>query len=149
MKILVATDGSDPAQHAVNYAAEMAIDKNAELVIVSVVPNLPVTVEDGFSPINHSKLETELEEYTNKQLKSMNEEIKSKYKVKSSIVLKQGIPARHIIETSDEIGADLIIIGNRGAGGLLSWMLGSVSRSVVEACTVPVLVVKDKKFCKK
>ena len=66
-----------------------------------------------------------------------------------STVLKHGSAARQIIEVARETGADLIVVGNRGTSGLLSWMLGSTSRSVVEACTVPVLVVKDSKYCKK
>lgn len=149
MKILVATDGSKAAQYAVEYAAGMAVDKNAELVIVSVVPRLPVTVEDGFSPINYPKLEQEIEDNSSKMLKTIAEEIKEKHKIKASTVLKRGAPARSIIETANESNVDLIVVGNRGTGGIFSWMLGSVSRSVVEACTVPVLVVKNQKFCER
>ncbi|MBD3207648.1 hypothetical protein GF319_15065, partial [Candidatus Bathyarchaeota archaeon] len=32
--------------------------------------------------------------------------------------------------------------------GVATWMLGSVSRDIVESCTVPVLVVKDQRYCK-
>lgn len=147
MKILVATDGSEPAQYAVEYAAGMAVDKKAELVIVSIVPRLPSTVEDGFSPVNYPKLEKEIEDNSSKMLKNTAEEIKEKHKIKVSTVLKRGVPARSIIETASEMDVDLIVVGNRGTGGIFSWMLGSVSRSVVEACTVPVLVVKNSKFC--
>ena len=42
---------------------------------------------------------------------------------------------------------DLIVLGNRGTSGILSWVLGSVSRQVTDACTVPVLVIKDQTYC--
>jgi nucleotide-binding universal stress UspA family protein len=51
------------------------------------------------------------------------------------------------VEAVGEQGADLIVVGNHDRGGLISWMLGSTSRSVVESCNVPVLVVKDQEYC--
>ncbi len=67
--------------------------------------------------------------------------------LKVKTMLKEGHPAINIVETAREEGVDLIVVGNRGTGGILSWMLGSTSRSVAEACTMPVLVVKDRQFC--
>ena len=67
--------------------------------------------------------------------------------LKLTKILKDGNPAKIIVETAGKQGVDLIIIGNRGTSGVLSWMLGSTSRTVVEACTVPVLVVKDREYC--
>jgi len=67
--------------------------------------------------------------------------------LKTHTVLKEGSPARKIIETAREQGADLIVLGNRGTGGALTWLLGSVSRQVTDSCTAPVLVVKDQRYC--
>lgn len=146
MKILVATDGSNPAQYAVDYAAEMAVEKKADLVIVSVIPQIPSMVGDGFTQVN---LEEELKEKAKKMLQKTGDRIKKKFNLDISIIIKKGSPARNIIETAYEEKVDLIVVGNRGTGGILSWMLGSVSRSVVDACTMPVLVVKDQKYCQR
>ena len=43
--------------------------------------------------------------------------------------------------------ADLIVVGHRGISGILSLLLGSVARELVDTCTVPVLVVKNKEYC--
>ena len=67
--------------------------------------------------------------------------------MKASTILRKGNPARNIVEAAREEEVDLIVLGNRGIGGILSWMLGSTSRSVAEACTVPVLIVKDREYC--
>jgi nucleotide-binding universal stress UspA family protein len=68
--------------------------------------------------------------------------------LKASTILRKGNPARNIGEAAREEEVDLIVLGNRGIGGILSWMLGSTSRRVAETCKVPVLIVKDKENCK-
>jgi nucleotide-binding universal stress UspA family protein len=98
--------------------------------------------------MNFPKLEQAIENSSSELLMATAEKINEKYQINVSTILKHGPPARSIIEASEESDADLIVVGNRGTGGIFSWMLGSVSRSVVEACTVPVLVVKNQKFCK-
>jgi nucleotide-binding universal stress UspA family protein len=40
--------------------------------------------------------------------------------------------------------SDLIVVGHRGLGGVFNLLLGSVAKQVVESCTIPVLVVKEK-----
>jgi nucleotide-binding universal stress UspA family protein len=148
MKILVATDGSDPAKYAVEYAAQTAVEKKADLIIVSVIPQIPIMVGDGFTP-NYRKVEEEFKEKVQKILEETADKIRKKFDIDVSIIIKKGSPTRKIIETADEEQVELIVVGNRGTGGILSWMLGNVSRSVVDACTMPVLVVKDQKYCKK
>lgn len=148
MKILVATDGSDPAEYAVEYAAQMAVEKKADLVIISVIPQIPIMVGDGFTP-SYQKVEEEFKEKVLKILKETADKIKKKFDVDVSIIIKKGSPTKNIVETADEERVDLIVVGNRGTGGIFSWMLGSVSRGVVNACTVPVLVVKDQKYCQR
>jgi nucleotide-binding universal stress UspA family protein len=76
-------------------------------------------------------------------------EVKEKHPgLKVVPIVMSGSPSRKIIEAAKARETDLIVLGNRGTSGILSWMLGSVSRQVTDACTVPVLVVKDGEFCK-
>lgn len=91
----------------------------------------------------------ELEESYKKMLAKQMKDLSVKHPdLKVNAIITNGNPARMIVQESGNQMADLIILGNRGKGGILSWMLGSVSRQVTDACTVPVLVVKDEKFCK-
>jgi nucleotide-binding universal stress UspA family protein len=53
----------------------------------------------------------------------------------------RGRPAHVLIDTSTD--ADLVVVGNRGAGNALKRMLGSVSQKVARHATVPVVVVHD------
>lgn len=53
----------------------------------------------------------------------------------------RGRPARVICAVAEEVGADLIVVGARGAGRIESALLGSVSGSVVLHAGCPTLVV--------
>ena len=147
-KILVAVDGSDPSIHALEVAATIAKQNHAELTILTVVPPIPPMVEGDmphYVPDFSKNLKDSYANMLNKQVK----DLKAKHPdLKVEAVVTEGNPARKIIEKAGEHMADMIVVGNRGTSGILSWMMGSVSRTVSDACTVPVLVVKDEKYCK-
>ena len=147
-KILVAVDGSNPSLHALEVAAGMAVQNKAELTILSVVPPLPPLVH-GDMPNYAPQFTTDLTESYENMVSAKAKDIKDKHKdLKVVPIVMTGSPSRKIIEVAKDRQVDLIIVGNRGTSGILSWMLGSVSRQVTDACTVPVLVVKDREFCK-
>jgi nucleotide-binding universal stress UspA family protein len=51
-----------------------------------------------------------------------------------------GSPARALIDRGND--AHMIVVGSRGRGGFSGLLLGSVSKTVIEHATVPVLVVR-------
>jgi nucleotide-binding universal stress UspA family protein len=147
-KILVAVDGSDPSIHAIEIAANIATQNNATLTLLAVVPPIPALVE-GDQPQYAPNFSVDLKDSYAKMITKHKNDISQKHsELKVEAVIAEGNPARKIVEESRRLGSDMIILGNRGKSGIFSWMLGSVSRAVTDACTVPVLVVKDEKFCK-
>ena len=147
-KILVTIDGSEPAKHAFNFGAGLAERDGAELVVLIVVPNLPLYIAEEGELSYYPRLLDDLEQFHEKLLAEAIQSLRSdRGELKASTILRKGNPARNIVEAAREEGVDLIVIGNRGTGGILSWMLGSTSRRVAEACTVPVLIVKDREYC--
>jgi nucleotide-binding universal stress UspA family protein len=147
-KILVATDGSEPANNALEFAAEMAAENNAELLIVSVVYIAPIASYENFSPVYLPNLEVDITEYIENMVKDLVLNTSEQYEgLKVTGLVKHGTPTKGILDAVAEVNPDLIVVGNRGQGGLLSWLLGSTSRNVVNSCTTSVLVVKDKKYC--
>lgn len=60
----------------------------------------------------------------------------------ATVELLQGSPAEIILNYAKEQGADVIVIGSRGLGGIREFVLGSVSHNVVQSARIPVLVVK-------
>lgn len=55
-------------------------------------------------------------------------------------------PAREICDVAQEVGADLIIVGNRGRRGLERLVAGSVSEHVVRDARCEVMVAREKSY---
>lgn len=147
-KILVAVDGSDASLHALEVAAQIADDNNAELTILAVAPYPPATIIPNIMPTYLPRYQDDLRTSYEKILQETNQKLREKHpQLKTVPIFLEGNPARHIVEASQAREVDLIVIGNRGTGGIINWMLGSVSQQVVNSCTVPVLVVKHQDYC--
>ena len=147
-KILVAVDGSDPSLHALDVAAVIAVENDAELTILSVAPFPPPMLSEDVMPTYLPKYQDDLRESYKKMLKKTDQELKKKQQDLLTVpIVMEGSPAKTIIEAAQAREVDLIVVGNRGSGGILSWMLGRVSQQVVNNCTAPVLVVKDHQYC--
>ena len=145
-KILVAVDGSDSSIKALDYAAHLASHDNAELKMVSAAEPLPPLGIEGTAPSYIPQYQDDLHKSLEKMLKKQEARIQKKYpdlKVTTKVI--DGRPATVIRKASKNM--DLIVMGHRGQGGILDWMLGSVAKQIVDTCTVPVLVIKDKDYC--
>ena len=146
--ILAAVDGSEPSQHALTFAADLAQQQGARLIIMTAAPPLPPLVMKDMSQAYLPDYQERIRESHEKLLTSTTADLKKRHPgLKTASVLKEGSPARMITEAAAEEEADLIVLGNRGTGGTATWLLGSVSRQVTDSCTAPVLVVKDQRYC--
>lgn len=58
------------------------------------------------------------------------------------VVVKNGKPARRILETVEEEGSDAVVMGSRGLTNLAGMFEGSVSRSVSSAAPCAVITFK-------
>ena len=147
-KILVAIDGSESSLQALDYAAHLASQGDAELKIISAVEPLPpfsTQATPGF-PRYIENFQQDLYEGYEKIQKEQIERIQKEYpNLKITAEVQEGRAVTVIREASE--GVDLIVMGHRGQSGILTWMLGSVAKQVVDSCTVPVLVIKDRKYC--
>ena len=59
-------------------------------------------------------------------------------------IVAHGNPGDVILETADDIGADLIVLGRRGSGTLIPAVVGSTVSTVLHGAKVPVLVVTEE-----
>ncbi len=75
----------------------------------------------------------------------MLEEATAKFKEKGiepHTILEEGHASHTISRIADEGDYDMVIMGNRGLGGLKKIFLGSVSNAVIQETKASVLVVK-------
>lgn len=146
--ILAAIDGSEPSQHALTVAADLAQQQGAALTIVTVVPYAPPLIMEDMTQAYMPEYQERLRQSHEKLLTKTVTDLKTSHPdLKTTTILKEGNPATKIIEAAREQQADLIVLGNRGTGGIATWLLGSVSRQITDSCTAPVLVVKDQRYC--
>jgi nucleotide-binding universal stress UspA family protein len=142
-RILVATDGSEGADRAVDYAAQRAKADGAELLIVNVIGGygLPDKVTRAFSHAQHVWLEELLQSLSTQMLTNARE--RAQQAGAATILLEQrsGEVAQTIIDVAREKAADIIIVGKRGTGRIAGLLLGSVSQKLVSLAPCPVTVV--------
>ena len=62
--------------------------------------------------------------------------------VKAHFEVAVGHPAEQIIYDADRHGVDLVVVGDRGRSKITRWLLGSVSKQVVQYAGRPVLVAR-------
>ena len=136
-KILVPTDGSDFAKDAALHALFLAKVSGAEIIALSVSENHfinGISVSEEIEQIN--QILTDRCKKDLKEFEDLNDD-----GVKISSVIKEGSPAKTILEVAEEEDIDLIVIGSSGKSGFDRFILGSVSDKVVNAAKCPVLVV--------
>lgn len=145
-EILVAIDGSESSLYALNYAVQLADQNNAILHLLSVVEEIPKFYTAGAGSIVENKIEESVKEKYEKIHNDQIMKIKEMHPQMEIVSnIKKGKPSK-VIKTASTT-SDIIVIGHRGQGAILSWVLGSVARAVTEECTVPVLIVKDLDHC--
>ena len=136
-KILVPTDGSEFAKKAQKHALFLANVSGAELIAVSVTENNFVNglpLDDEVYQLNQllkERSEENLEEFD-----KLNED-----DLKITHVIKEGSPARCILEVASEEDVDLIVMGSSGKSGFDRFIMGSVADKVVNSAKCAVLVV--------
>ena len=136
-KILVPTDGSEFAKKAQRHALFLASVTGAEIVAVSVTENNFVNglpLDDEVYQLNQllkERSEENLEEFD-----KLNED-----DLKITHVIKEGSPARCILEVASEEDVDLIVMGSSGKSGFDRFIMGSVADKVVNSAKCAVLVI--------
>jgi nucleotide-binding universal stress UspA family protein len=146
-KILVALDGSEPADKALDFALDLAEKYSAEVALLSVA-HMPLVVYTspgigGFPPVAIGRYTKKLKASHEKLLsEALKRAKKVKPNLKVSTKLLEGRPSDKIIETAKEGNFDIIVMGSRGLGGIKEFFLGSVSDRVADEAVCPVLIVK-------
>jgi nucleotide-binding universal stress UspA family protein len=142
-KILLATDGSEEAALAAHTATDVAGKTDSELHVVLVGLSAAYV---GMGPPEIADIppprQEELDEEARRLLDAQVKQIEADGSTVAQAHLRVGRPGEQIVVLAEEIGAGLIVMGNRGLGGLRRLLMGSVSDSVVRHAHCPVLIVR-------
>ncbi len=143
-KILLATDGSEESEKALDYTLYLADIFNASVVALYVSEvHFPLT---SLLPIYEDAI-LEIAEKTENSFKEKFDEASKRF-------IKRGIPfsseiirdgtVEGIIKTADIEGAGLVVMGKKGQGFISSSLIGSNTIKVLRQIDAPVLAVRSK-----
>jgi nucleotide-binding universal stress UspA family protein len=154
MKILLATDGSDHSNAAIEELARMPFPKETKVRIVTAFENTPLITS---APAPMGGLAGGYEE-TNEIVKKLSENVLNKAsellkkknpELSISTAAIKGSPKHVILDEAEKLGADLIVVGSHGRGAMGRFLLGSISQAVAIHAQCSVLIVRKKENKKK
>ncbi len=130
--ILVGTDTSAAADLAVEDAARLARDRNADLVVLYVRPagDLESIVDPGKAADPDRHLAKLTERYPG---------------IRASARVESGEPADRLVHVAEELQADAIVVGNRGTKGSWWRVKDSVPNLVLRHAPCSVYIVDTRR----
>ncbi len=153
-KILYATDLSKNSSYAFYYAADMAKNHGAKIVILHCIGTIPPSIyyEGGIVEaekfLRQAKEQEKAEDVAEikKRLQEFCQKVESQVgppciDLVSGIIVKEGYAVEEILNTADAEDCDVIVLGTHGKGLLRQAFLGSVARSVLERARKPVFII--------
>jgi nucleotide-binding universal stress UspA family protein len=141
--IVVGTDGSETASQAVGQAIELAKTMGATIELVS-----------AYEPVGGSRLREEAQQIPDDLQWMVNprEDVDAALGnaaaaaesagVQARTYARQGDPADAILDVAEEVGSDLIVVGNKGMTGAKRFLLGSVPNKVSHHAPCSVLIIR-------
>lgn len=130
-RILLCTDGSKLARHAVDEGLKLAAALHAEVVALLVTP--PFEPPSGYETSPYAA-----------QVDRHRRESQAKAAGVPCETIHAGRypPAATIVDTAATERCDLIVMGSHGHGALGALLLGSVTTRVAATSRVPLLIVR-------
>ena len=143
MRMVLAVDESEHAARAMKWCAEHAGALDAEVVVVHA---LEIAYVFGFgSPL---ALAPPPPPYPAERIEAYRDIISRDWckpladaGVRFRVVIEEARPADLVRKTAEAEGAELVVCGRRGRGGVAEFILGSVSHELSHHVEVPLLIV--------
>lgn len=159
MRILIAYDGSDCAEAALDDLTQAGLPETAETIVMSVaevwLPPPPMSSYELIEPGNSADLtEAERKVFAKgsravKAAKALAERGAArvrasfpKWKVKAEAIY--GSPAWELVFKADQWKPDLIVVGSHGRSALGRFVLGSVSQRIVTEARCSVRIARGR-----
>ncbi len=131
-RVLVATDHSETATRAVRWAARLAEQYGAELLLVQVIP--PTTAGEPAPDGSGEALERAQAELG--QIAAQIAGTRGR-----ALVVGSHDPAQAILEAVEQERADVLVVGNVGMGGRKQFLLGNIPNRISHNARCTLVIV--------
>jgi len=143
-RILWPTDFSPTAKAALPYAADLAADYGAQLVLLHVLPLYSMYVPEVSGAV-WADVQRRAKVAAAADLRRHAAQVKDA-RVRTHTVLAEGVPFDQILRVARRLRCDLIVIATHGRTGLKHAIMGSVAENVVRRAPCPVLTVRPPRL---
>lgn len=139
-KILIPTDRSNNANHALQFALNLFAGETVEFVlfqsfdVASYTADMPVPID----VIGAQEMERELASLA-KEIKAACNEEGFTFTSKAA----HGSLVLNVEQLVEDLNIDLVVMGTKGASGLAAAVIGSNTADVIQAATCPVLAIPE------
>jgi len=143
--IVVGTDGSDTAHVAVHAATTLASVLGATLHVVHAAPRrspgvIAFAASGGVSELAAADKNKAIAAESQGICEEAAAEAR-RLRVAVELHSVPGEPADALVAVAEDVGADLLVVGNRGMSGARRFVLGSVPNTVSHHCPCSLLIV--------
>jgi nucleotide-binding universal stress UspA family protein len=139
--LLIATDGSELAQRAVEQGLKLAEALKAKASIITVTePWDALVFGEATAVLPPAAYEENVTIAATRILDNVKATAEKLGQSCDTLHVKDRFPAEGIVECAAEKGCDLIVMASHGRRGLRRLILGSVANEVVTRSTIPVLI---------
>jgi nucleotide-binding universal stress UspA family protein len=144
--LLVPLDTSPLAEAALPHARTLAQIMRAKLVLLCVAafPHHDYTALDPSHTQRFQIEEERIRQTTQDYLERIARELKTDGLTVSTELRGNEPVADAILATTDEVGADVIVMSTHGRSGISRWLIGSIADKIVHSAKVPVLLIRSK-----
>lgn len=140
-QILIAVDGSDTSNLAVQEALKLAKEQGAKVLLLNVIEPFVHAATEAMVDLTDA-FRREGEEILTAALQRARE---SGVDAKNVLIDAGGRRvAAVIVDEAQKAGVDLIAMGTHGRRGIEHLVLGSVAEGVARRTTVPLLLIHSK-----
>jgi nucleotide-binding universal stress UspA family protein len=138
--ILVPTDFSACSDQALDYAIELASKLDARIHVLTVIGIPAYGVPELGVGVTASRIDSLVSDN-----QTALEKVAHDRKLGTPGMVRVGDARDVILQTAEELNADLIVMGTHGRRGISRALLGSVAEMIVRTSPTPVLTVRGKK----
>jgi len=148
-KFLVAVDGSEHGWKAADLAADLAKASDAELILLHVIDEVPVTAGLGrYAQVEGVSLEELNARY--RATRSLSDIVIHDAETRAretgvtrvSSLVVEGDAAAEIVEQAKLANADMVFLGSHGLSDIQGLLIGSVSHKVLHQAPCTCVVVR-------
>jgi len=134
--VLVPVDFSEASKRALQHAALVGEQHQAEVVVIHIIEDVP---HPAYYAGDKDSIREAFPDLTRRVGEGLEELLEPFTALKNRVMVEEGRAHRRIAEVAGELGADLIVMGSRGLGGIERFLLGSVTERTIRRAPCPVL----------